>query len=97
GPAAATPGAPGVARSGATCGGPARQVPWSKYAPVCTPKFTGNNGGATSHGVTGDTITVTYRISNSGESAAVAAAAGSSNTSDDQYIADLKTYIDLFN
>ena len=34
---------------------------WSAYAPACQPKWSGNNGGATSSGVTGTTITLTYR------------------------------------
>ncbi|MFZ4518521.1 MAG: hypothetical protein ACOYOP_09035 [Microthrixaceae bacterium] len=64
GPAAgATPGGPGAAAKGpptvAGCG--SAQVPGDPYAPPCT-TFTGNNGGATSRGVTGDTITVAVRI-----------------------------------
>jgi hypothetical protein len=37
-----------------------RQVPWESYAPPCVPRWTGNNGGATAHGVTATTITLTY-------------------------------------
>jgi hypothetical protein len=38
-----------------------RQIPWSVYAPLCLPKFTGNNGGATYRGVTKDTIRFVVR------------------------------------
>lgn len=55
------PEAPGIAASGVRCGGTARQVPWSHYAPLCQPAFHGDNGGATSFGVTGSTITVSVR------------------------------------
>lgn len=35
---------------------------FSRYSPLCVPKFTGDNGGATSKGVTGDSVTlVRYR------------------------------------
>jgi hypothetical protein len=40
------------------CQGP--QVPGDPYAPPCV-KYKGNNGGATSRGVTGSTITIAYR------------------------------------
>jgi hypothetical protein len=47
-----------AAGSGATaCSG--RQVPADPYSPPCA-SFSGNNGGATSRGVTGSTITVTW-------------------------------------
>jgi hypothetical protein len=38
-----------------------RQIPWSFYAPPCVAKFEGNNGGATSRGVTKDTIKIVWR------------------------------------
>lgn len=60
-PAGDAPEDAGVAASGAHCGGDARQVTWSKYAPLCQPAFDGDNGGATSPGVTATTITVTSR------------------------------------
>ena len=88
----------GTSRGGVVCGGDARQVPWSRYAPSCVPAFQGANGGATAAGVTDSTITVGYRISSSGESAAVGAAAGAAGGGTDaQYVADLQTYIALFN
>ena len=55
----------GVAVSGVTCGPSIRQVSWSAYAPACEPKWSGNNGGATAPGVTGSTITLTYREASS--------------------------------
>lgn len=44
----------------ANCSGGAKQDGNSGYSPPCL-SFTGNNGGATSRGVTKDTITVTFR------------------------------------
>ncbi|MGI8493255.1 MAG: hypothetical protein ACR2KC_07070, partial [Acidimicrobiales bacterium] len=49
-------GAPGVVSG---CSG--RQVPTDPYSPACV-SFSGNNGGATSRGVTSNSIAVTYRI-----------------------------------
>ena len=97
--AATSPGTatPEVAVSGVTCTPGARQVPWSDYGPLCVPAFHGNNGGATSHGVTPTTITVTYRLSNSGEAAAVNAAAQGAFPSQQAVLSDLLTYIGYFN
>src|SRR5579864_2190594 len=53
--------APGVAVSGVKCGPGVRQVTWTPYAPPCIPKWSGSNGGATAHGVTGSTITLVLR------------------------------------
>jgi hypothetical protein len=98
-PAAA--GSAGVTRSGVQCGPGVRQVPWSAYAPICIPAYSGNNGGNTSpgtQGVSGDTITVTFRRTNSTEEKAAFSIAGSAAPgSDDQYLADLRAYVDLFN
>jgi hypothetical protein len=95
-PAAA--GSTGVTRSGVQCGAGVRQVPWSTYAPICVPVYQGNNGGATAYGVTGDTITVTFRRTNSTEEKAAFSIAGSAAPgSDDQYLADLRAYVDLMN
>jgi hypothetical protein len=98
-PAAA--GSAGVTRSGVQCGPGVRQVPWTVYAPICIPAYNGNNGGNTSpgtQGVTGDTITVTFRRTNSTEEKAAFSIAGSAAPgSDDQYLADLRAYVDLFN
>jgi hypothetical protein len=95
-PAAA--GSAGATRSGVQCGPAVRQVSWSVYAPICVPTYSGNNGGATAYGVTGDTITVTFRRTNSTEEKAAFSIAGSAAPgSDDQYLADLRAYVDLFN
>lgn len=48
--------APGLVTA---CSG--NQVPGDPYAPPCT-QFSGNNGGATAKGVSGDTITVSARV-----------------------------------
>jgi len=88
------------ARSGVTCGGAGagrRQVTWSVYAPPCVPAFRGANGGATSQGVTATTITAVFRRTNSAEEKAAFAAAGSAAPgTDDQYLYDLRTYIEYF-
>jgi hypothetical protein len=68
GPGAAGPGATGGGtRSGgggaadvSGCGDRTRQIPGDPYSPPCY-AFEGDNGGATSKGVTGDRITVTVR------------------------------------
>jgi hypothetical protein len=87
----------GVARTGVSCTPGALQFSWSPYAPTCVPAFTGNNGGATSQGVTGSTINLSYRVPNSNEEATVASLAGSAFPNDPAFIADLQTYIRYFN
>jgi hypothetical protein len=54
-------GSKGLTVAGVKCAPGVRQIPWSKYAPECEPAWHGNNGGATAPGVTGSTITITYR------------------------------------
>ncbi|MCU1450579.1 MAG: hypothetical protein JWP02_2749 [Acidimicrobiales bacterium] len=99
--AAAAAGSAGVTRSGVNCGPGVRQVPWSKYAPICIPAYKGNNGGNTSpatQGVTGDTITLSFRRTNSAEEkAAFSIARNAAPGSDDEYLSDLRAYVDLFN
>ncbi|MHB8670286.1 MAG: type 1 periplasmic-binding domain-containing protein [Acidimicrobiales bacterium] len=95
--APAATGASGTTDSGVRCGPGVRQFAWSKYAPLCVPAYHGNNGGATAHGVTGTTITVTYRKPNSAQQSAINALAGAANVSSDAYVADLQTYINYFN
>ncbi|HUR76193.1 MAG TPA: hypothetical protein VMZ00_18050 [Sporichthya sp.] len=56
---ASAPRAQGVAAA-ANCAGGALQVAGSAYSPACV-QFSGNNGGATSRGVTADTITIALR------------------------------------
>jgi hypothetical protein len=86
-----------VARSGVACTANARQVPWSAYAPWCRPAFSGDNGGATAPGVTGDTITLTYRRQNTAQAAAVRALAGEATPVDGEFLHDLQVFVNLFN
>ena len=81
--------AAGVARSGVTCGAGVRQVDWLAYAAPCVPKWEGDNGGATAHGVTADTITIVFRKNADLE----AAAPGSMAAYEEVY----RAYADLFN
>ena len=61
-PEAGTAATPGAVPAGAKpCPGP--QVQGDPYSPPCI-SFSGSNGGATSRGVTGSTITVTARVTN---------------------------------
>ena len=46
---------------GFDCKNGVRQIPWSAYAAPCYPKWSGNNGGATSFGVTAKEITIVIR------------------------------------
>ena len=85
--------------SGVTCAPGVRQVAWSTYGPFCTSAWNGDNGGSTAPGVARDAITLSYRIATSGESAALQAAAPSTEKTLDQrtYLADLRTFIGFFN
>ena len=51
----------GQTRAGYACAAGVRQIPWSGYADPCVAAFSGNNGGATWNGVTGNTITIAER------------------------------------
>jgi hypothetical protein len=94
----ATAGSHGITRSGVECGPGVPQASFTVYSPLCIPKYTGNNGGNTFHGVTADTITAVFRRTNSAEEKAAFAATGSAAPgTDDQYLADFRTYIDYFN
>jgi hypothetical protein len=96
--AAAAAGSAGVTRSGVQCGPGVRQVLWSVYSPICVPLYKGNNGGSTSRGVTGDTITLTFRRTNSAEEkAAFSIARNAAPGTDDEYLSDLRAYVDIFN
>ncbi len=92
------PGDPGVAASGVRCGNGARQVTWSRYAPYCQPAFHGHNGGATSPGVTGSTITVTFRYAATPiEQKLFAQVAPGTFETEAQSIALARQYVSLFN
>ena len=96
-PVAGSVSASGAARTGVQCGAGVRQFPWSHYAPPCVAAFHGDNGGATAHGVTGTTITISYRNANSAQQAAVSAAAGGATPSDASYVQDMQTFVRWFN
>jgi hypothetical protein len=96
--AAYKPGAAGVAVSGMRCGPGVRQVPWSHYAPLCQPAWHGDNGGATSPGVTGDTVTVTFRYAATpAEAALFASFAPSTVGTEAQAVQAMQGFISEFN
>ena len=64
------------------------------YAPPCVPVFKGENGGATSSGVTGNTINVVYyQAQPGGLASTISAAAGTPA----QGLATAEAYADMFN
>jgi hypothetical protein len=67
------------------------QVPGDPYSPPCV-SFSGNNGGATTRGVTGSTITVSYRITSDPSFQQTLAAIGGAQFADTQ--ADVNRTID---
>jgi hypothetical protein len=88
----------GVSRGGVACRPGAKQVSFTVYAPPCVAAYQGSNGGASSYGVTGTTITLSYRLGNSASDAAIAAATGAAAPpSDAKYLQDLNTYAAFFN
>jgi len=91
------PAKTGVAKTGVRCGPGVRQFAWSRYAPLCVPAYSGNNGGATAPGVTATTITLTYRLANSAQQSAIDALAGAANINQTDYVEDLQSYISFFN
>ena len=94
---AAAGSASGMAKTGVRCGGGARQFAWSVHSPNCEAAFTANNGGNTGQGVTASTITLTFRVPNSAQDQAIAAAAGAANVNYPAMLADFQTYINFFN
>jgi hypothetical protein len=60
-PLATAPVRGGATVTGSGCRPGVRQFTWSPYAPMCAGHFSGSNGGATAHGVTGTTITLVMR------------------------------------
>lgn len=90
--------APPGAKLGSTCQGGEKQTV-EPYSPPCI-LFEGDNGGATSQGVTGDTITVTFREGNLPSIYAVAGSIaqklGVKDTGEDVR-RTIKTYFDYFN
>lgn len=94
---AAAADAGGVSRTGISCVGAARQVTWSKYAPPCVAAFSGDNGGGTSPGVTGDTITIVVGFGNTAENSAVQSLAGPATPNDGTWAATIEAYAKYFN
>jgi len=96
--AAYRPGASGVAVSGVHCRPGVRQVSWSHYAPMCQPAWHGNNGGATSPGVTVKTITLTFRYAATpAEAALFASFAPETVGTEAEAVKAMQGYISEFN
>ncbi len=64
------------------------------YSPPCVPAATGTNGGATSSGVTGDTINVVYYQAQPGGLASTISGAAGTNA---QALATAQAYVAMFN
>ena len=57
----------------------------TRYAPICVPKFTGDNGGSTHRGVTKDTIKMVYfKVAEDAATDAVLTAAGANDTNEQE-------------
>jgi hypothetical protein len=91
----------GVTLAGVACGPGVRQIPFSQYAAPCVSHFTGDNGGATANGVTGNEITIAIRRTSDAQGAnslavqaQVEAAGGVSYDVEEQYTHKI---IDYFN
>lgn len=83
----------GTAVNGTKCGPGIRQFTFTPYSPMCIPHFTGNNGGATAHGVTKSTITFVLRNPSDYEAARSAVAASSFAAG----LHDTQVLVDVFN
>lgn len=97
--AAATGTASGTTRGGLPCGEGVRQIPVSSYAVPCVPAWSGDNGGATFRGVTGDEIIIVERTfpesANSQAIDAVGEQAGAASDADTDAVFDV--FKDYFN
>ena len=95
------PAGTGTSVFGVSCAPGSRQLPTSAYGAACQGASDGTNPGATAPGVTADTITVTLRISNGGQSAALLATAGTAADSlggdQEGVAADMQTLVAYFN
>ncbi len=95
---AAAPGiASGTAKSGVECAEGVRQVAWSKYAPTCVGAFTGDNGGDTAPGVTGDKIKVVVGFGNAAANSAIQSLAGPATPNDKEWADTIAKYAAFFN
>jgi len=61
GPVGSVQSGTGTTVAGRACSSGVHQIPWSNYSDLCVAKFSGNNGGATTRGVTANTITIAVR------------------------------------
>jgi len=96
--APAAPGTPGTTVGGISCGPGVRQVPWSAYAPVCEPAWHGDNGGATSNGVTSKTITLVYRLAATNELQELYALIPPATVgTNDEAVHTMQAYVNTFN
>jgi hypothetical protein len=78
----------GVSRAGVVCRPGAVQLTDTTYSPPCQPAFHGDNGGATSNGVTGNTIRIAFRYASSPVL---------DNTPSADYYAVAQTWVNHFN
>ena len=67
------------------------------YAPPCVAAFSGDNGGATAKGVTGDTIKVVYFIAQESPATSAALTAAGAQNQPPERAATMKDYVDYFN
>jgi len=92
------PGTPGLTVAGVRCAPGVRQVPFSAYSPICVPAWHGNNGGATSPGVTARTITLVYRVAATNELQLLYSLLPPTIVgTNDEAINTMQKYIDVFN
>jgi len=94
---AAPVGQSGTTVTGVHCGPGVKQFSWSTYAPPCVPAFSGDNGGATSSGVTGSTITLTFAEPSQSTQQIVNTFAGYADIDVPAYVSDMETYMRWFN
>ncbi len=91
----------GTSVSGVDCASGKRQLATSAYGAACQAASNIKGPGATARGITNDTINVTLRISEGGQSAALLATAGTAADSlgaDQQSVAaDMRTLVAYFN
>ncbi len=92
------PGGSGNTVAGFPCGPGKLQIPWSKYSPICEPKWNGDNGGATSNGVTASSINLSYRYATTSQLSLLYAVVHPNVIgTNDQAVQTMNAYISLFN
>lgn len=88
----------GTTVGGVACGPGVSQVAWSAYAPGCQPAWHGNNGGATTRGVTPTAIYLTYRAASTAQLAELYGLVPPSVVgTNPEEIATMKAYVNAFN